>query len=147
MSRAGNAGGLFMLVLLVASACDVQPDYLKESARKRRIEALGVEHFDSAGAFKLAGLSTHREIKISALRPREVGADTLSPEFHVYHMRCGSCHDAPSPGSRPGYLWEASMSRMKKNAQDAGLLPITAEDQAAVLRFLRRHASDAAKSR
>lgn len=141
MRAAGGMAGTALLVLL-GTACDARPDYLKESARIQRLESLGVERFDSAGAFKLAGMSTHREIQIDALRPGELGADTLDPAFHVFHMRCGSCHDVPSPGSRPAYLWDAAMSRMKKNASDAGLMPISPEDEETVLRFLREHAAD-----
>ena len=35
------------------------------------------------------------------------------------------------------------MSRMRKNAADAGLLPNTPGDEAAILAFLRKHAADA----
>ena len=140
--RAPRATAGTALLLLLVAACDARPDYLKESARRRHLETLGVEKFDSAGLFKLAGMSTRREIQIDLLTPRELGADTLDPAFHVFHMRCGSCHAVPSPGSKPGYLWDAAMSRMKKNASDAGLMPISADDEETVLRFLRAHASD-----
>lgn len=128
--------------LFLAAGCDATPDYLKERAGQRRLAAAGVEGFDSAGAFRLAGMSTFRVIEIDALKPGALGADTLDPAYHVLHMRCGSCHGVPAPGSKPGYLWEAAMSRMKKNAADAGLLPIDPRDEAEVLRFLREHASD-----
>jgi hypothetical protein len=105
---------------------------------------VGVTRFDSAGAFRLAGMSTHREIDLVPLKPRELSAaDTADAGYHTFQMRCGSCHDVPSPASMPAYMWEAEMVRMKKNAADAGLLPITPEDEALVVEFLRRHASDA----
>lgn len=131
-----------LITLVATAACDASPDYLKEQGRRRRLAAVGVERFDSAAAFRLAGMSTHREIEIDALNPRALGSDTLGAAYHVFHMRCGSCHDVPSPSSKPGYLWEAVMSRMKTNARDAGLMPISSDDEAVVLRFLREHAAD-----
>ena len=130
-----------LITLVASAACDASPNYLKEQARRQRLAALGIERFDSAAAFQLAGMSTHREIKIDALDPRDLGADTLDPAYHVFQMRCGSCHDVPSPGSKPAFLWESAMSRMKKNAADAGLMPIRPEDEATVVRFLREHAA------
>ncbi|MDP2958249.1 MAG: hypothetical protein Q8N53_17610 [Longimicrobiales bacterium] len=131
-----------LITLATAAACDALPDHVQEQARRRRLAALGVERFDSAAAFRLAGMSTHREIKIDALDPGELGADTLVPAYHVFRMRCGSCHAVPSPGSKPAFLWDAAMSRMKKNAADAGLMPISPDDEAKVLQFLREHAAD-----
>jgi hypothetical protein len=131
-----------LLALVAAAACDATPNYLKEQADQKRLATLGVERFDSAGAFKLAGMSTFRVIAIDALKPGELGTDTLDPAYHVLHMRCGSCHAVPSPGSTPAFLWDATLSRMKKNAADAGLMPIDPRDEAEVLRFLREHASD-----
>ncbi|GMV05204.1 MAG: hypothetical protein AMXMBFR53_14830 [Gemmatimonadota bacterium] len=144
-----TTGAFLALAALVlgTAACDVTPDYLKEQGRRSRLKALGVEQFDSARAFKLAGMSTHREIQIDAARPGELDGDTLDPGYHEFHMRCGSCHAVPSPASKPGYLWEASLSRMKKNWSDAGLMPMSAEDEAAVLRFLKDHAADATRGR
>ena len=127
--------------MVATGACDGLPDHVKEQARLRRLAALGVERFDSVGAFHLAGMSTHREIKIDALDPRDLGADTLDPAYHVFQMRCGPCHDVPSPGSKPAFLWESAMSRMKKNAADAGLMPIRRDEEATVVRFLREHAA------
>lgn len=142
MTRAARLCLGVATVALAASACDGSSGYLEERARQRRMASLGIERFDSAAAYDLAGMSTHRRIEIEALKPRSLGADTLDPAYRTLHMRCGSCHDVPAPDSRPGYLWDASMTRMKKNARDAGLMPISAEDEAEVLRFLREHASD-----
>jgi hypothetical protein len=140
--RLSRGAAAVLIALLGAGGCDVTPNHLEEQAGRRRLSDLGVERFDSAAAFKLAGMSTYRSIEIDALRPAELGADTLDPAYHVLHMRCGSCHTVPDPGGRPAYLWDAAMSRMKKNAADAGLMPISPRDEAEVLRFLREHASD-----
>jgi hypothetical protein len=141
-ARLGLAAGL--VALTFGAACDATPDYLKEQARRDRLVALGVVRFDSAGAFQLAGMSTRRKVALVPLESGELPvADTLGLGYHTFHMRCASCHDVPSPATKPGYLWEATMSRMKKNAADAGLMPISEEDEAIVLDFLREHASDA----
>lgn len=131
-----------LITLAATAACDASPDYLKQQGRRRRLAALGIERFDSAAAFRLAGMSTHRDIRIDALDPSTLGPDTLDPAYHVFHMRCGSCHEVPAPSSKPGYLWDAVMSRMKTNARDAGLMPIGPDDEAIVLRFLQEHAGD-----
>ena len=136
----GAAAVLF--ALLGAGGCDATPGHLEERADRRRLSDLGVERFDSAAAFKLAGMSTYRAIEIDALRPSELGADTLDPEYPGLQRRGGWCRAVPSPGGRPAYLWDAALSRMKKNAADAGLMPIDPRDEAEVLRFLREHASD-----
>jgi len=101
-----------------------------------------VAGFDTAGAYRLAGMSTRREIDLVPLGPGELAGDTLGVGYRTFRTRCASCHDAPSPGSQPAYMWEAIMSRMKKNAADAGLMPISAEDDTIVFGFLRKHASD-----
>jgi hypothetical protein len=134
--------GLAALGVVLLSACDARPEDRREEARARELEAAGVQRFDSAGAYGLAGVSTRRRIEVEALRPEALGADTLDPAFHLLQMRCGSCHGVPAPGSKPAYLWDAVLSRMKQNIAAAGLLPMSAADEAAVLRFLKDHAAD-----
>jgi hypothetical protein len=132
-----------LATLMATGACDGSGGPLEEQGRLRRLAGLGIERFDSAAAFRLAGMSTHRQIQLDVLDPRKLGADTLDPTYHLLHMRCGSCHGVPAPSSKPAFLWEASLSRMKKNIADAGLMPMTPDDEAQVLRFLREHAADA----
>lgn len=130
------------MALAAVAGCDPTPDYLKEEARRMRLAELGVELYDSTGTYELAGMSTHREIDIPLLRPEDLGADTLDPAFDVFALRCGSCHAVPAPGAKPAYLWDAALSRMRKNAEDAGLMPMGPDDEALVRRFLREHAAD-----
>ncbi len=130
-----------LAVLLGGTGCDTTPDYLQEQMRRDRLAGLGVARFDSAGAYQLAGMSTRRNVRLVALKPGELGADTLDAAYHTFHMRCGSCHDVPAPRSKPPYLWEATMSRMKKNASDAGLMPISDEEEGRILEFLRNRAA------
>jgi len=127
--------------ILFAAACDTSPAYLREEGRRRHLQSLGIEGFDSGGAYALAGVSTMRRIDIATLDPRKLGEDTLDGAYRVLLMRCGACHDVPAPDSKPAYLWESVVSRMKKNAQDAGLMPMDPGDEVAVLGFLREHAA------
>jgi len=131
-----------LVPILVAAACGASPDYLREEGRRRHLESLGVDRFDSGGAYPLAGVSTTRRIEIAALDPGKLGDDTSDAAYDVLLMRCGACHDVPAPDSKPAYLWESVVSRMRKNAQDAGLMPMDSSDEAAVLRFLREHAAE-----
>lgn len=128
--------------ILFAAACDTSPAYLREEGRRRHLESLGIERFDSGGAYSLAGVSTMRRIEIDALDPRKLHGDTLDAAYHMLLMRCGACHDVPAPDSKPADLWESVVGRMKKNAQDAGLMPMDSSDETAVLRFLREHAAE-----
>lgn len=142
MIHAPRALPSILALLAVAAACDASPGYLKDEGRRHRLAELGVERFDSTGRYRLAGVSATRDVEVAALKPGELGADTLDAGYHAFGMRCGTCHDVPSPGSKPAYLWDAVVSRMKRNARDAGLMPMSPGNEAAVLRFLREHAAD-----
>jgi hypothetical protein len=131
-----------LTLLLLAGACDTGPAYLQEEGRRRHLQELGVERFDAGGDYRLAGVSAVRTIAVEPVEPGELGADTTDGAFGLFSMRCGACHEPPSPGSKPSYLWAPVMSRMKKNAQDAGLMPPSADDEALILDFLQRHAAD-----
>lgn len=131
-----------LAVLLLAAACDTGPAYLREEGRRRHLQELGVERFDGGGDYRLAGVSAVRTIQVEPMKPGALGADTADAAFGLFSMRCGACHDRPAPGSKPAYLWESVVSRMRKNAQDAGLMPPSAEDEALILGFLQRHAAD-----
>jgi hypothetical protein len=113
---------------------------VKEQGRRHRLAELGIERFDSTG-HKLAGVSATREIVVPLLKRGELTGDTLGMEYRTLEMRCRACHQLPSPGSKPAYLWEGVLTRMTKNASDAGLMPMSSADQAEVLRFLRRHSA------
>lgn len=138
-SRAWASG---LALLLVMAACDASPAYLREEGRRKHLADLGIQRFDSAQAYRLAGVSALRILSVPAMRPGELGADTADAAFGVFSMRCGACHDRPSPGAKPAYMWAATLSRMKKNAEDAGLLPMSAEDETLILGLLQKHAAD-----
>lgn len=129
-----------LVALLGLAACDATPSNVKEQGRRRRLAELGIERFDATG-HRLAGVSATQQILVPPLKRGELGDDTLAGAYRAFSMRCRACHQLPSPGSKPAYLWEGVVSRMKKNAADAGLMPMSSADEADVLAFLRRHAA------
>ena len=125
---------------VLGSGCNVTPDYVLEDGRRRRLEAAGVETFDSAGDFKLAGMSAIRDIEVEPLDKSSLGGDTLSAAYRTFTARCGACHDVPNPRSKRAYAWRSDLRRMSHNQERAGLLPMTPEQRSIVLRYLERHA-------
>ncbi len=126
------------LLLAGTVACDNSGGYLAEQGRRRRLAEqgrrhrlaeLGVQPFDSTGRYALEGVST-------------LGRDTLDGAFKTFRARCQACHDLPAPGSKPAYLWDATLSRMRKDVAEAGLMPWSSMDEAAIRRFLEDHTSD-----
>ncbi|MCG6957517.1 MAG: hypothetical protein LJF04_16120 [Gemmatimonadetes bacterium] len=140
MVRTRHAALAGFVAILGLAACDATPANVKEQGRRHRLAALGIERFDSTG-HTLAGVSATREIMVPLLKRGELGSDTLGGAYRAFSMRCRACHQLPSPGSKPAYLWDGVVSRMRKNAVDAGLMPMSASDQAEVLDFLQRHAA------
>lgn len=140
-SRAFPPRVLLLGVALVLGtvACDALPANVKDQGRARRLAAIGIERFDSTGSHRLAGVSATRTIAVLPLKTAELAGDTLSADYHTFRMRCGACHALPSPSTHPGYMWEGIVERMRKNAVDAGLMPMGTDDQAAVVRFLEKH--------
>ncbi|MHB1192839.1 MAG: hypothetical protein ACYC6F_07305 [Longimicrobiales bacterium] len=62
--------------LMATSACDGSGGQLEEQGRLRRLAGLGIERFDSAAAFRLAGMSTHRQIQLDVVDPRKLGGNS-----------------------------------------------------------------------
>jgi hypothetical protein len=125
---------------LGAVACDALPPAVKDQARARSLVELGIERFDSTGAYQLAGVSATRTIEVPPLKRGELGADTLGAGYHLFRMRCQACHQLPSPSAHPAHLWEGIVGRMRTNALNAGLMPMTQDEEATVVSFLQRHA-------
>ena len=130
-----------LVVLLAATACDATPANVKEQGKRRRLAALGIETFDGSGTHRLAGVSATRIISVEPLDARALDGDTLGAGYRLLSMRCGACHQPPAPASKPAWLWEGTVARMRQNAREAGLMPMSAGDEAEVLRFLQRHAA------
>lgn len=109
--------------------------------RKHRVRELGIE-FDAVGNAPRAGVSVFREINVEPLDPRQLGADTVSPAYHVLLHRCGACHITPAPAQLQAYQWKVVVTRMEGIIRDAGILPLAPRDRDAILSLLQRHAKD-----
>ncbi len=136
------SGRLFLALALLLPGCDARPAYLHVDAREKRLDDVGVESLDPTGAAPRAGVRLLRRIEVEPLDSREIGADTLSDEFHVFIHRCATCHEAPAPGQRTARRWQAAIGRMEANIRDTGLLRLTDEERQAILSFLQRHSAD-----
>jgi len=124
---------------LATTGCEGVPRSVLEDAREVRLKREGIETFDSNGVAPLAGVSALRIIEVEPLDRRSLGSDTLSQGFRTFVMRCRACHEVPDPRALPAYQWPGVMSRMKRNIEKAGLIPIPSEEERAVLDFLQRH--------
>ena len=135
------AAGLTLISAL--AACDALPPAVKDQGRARRLAELGIERFDSTGAYRLAGVSATRTIEVPPLKGGELEGDTLGAGYRAFRMRCQACHELPSPSAHPASLWEGIVGRMRTNAMSAGLMPMAQDDEAAVVSFLQKHAGSA----
>lgn len=133
--------GLSLAALPLLAGCDTLPDYIKEDLQEQRLAETGVVAVDPSGSSPSAGLSILRRIEVEALDPREIGADTTTQGFHRLVHRCGTCHSTPSPKIRNASEWKYVFSRMGKHMREAGLIPLSQEDQALILTFLQKHAA------
>jgi hypothetical protein len=132
------AVGLTLLSAVVA--CDALPPAVKDQRRARRLAELGIERFDGADAYQLAGVSATRTIEVPPPKRGELEGDTLGAAYRAFRMRCQGCHELPSPSAHPTSLWEGIVARMRTNSLNAGLMPMTPVDEATVVSFLRKHA-------
>lgn len=143
MTGPGIRGALVGAAILMMISCGGIPENILEQGRERRLEAAGVESFDSTGSFDLAGMSATRRIEVEPLDLRKLDGDTVGPAYLAFHARCSACHAPPAPESKTASLWSGVMNRMSHNQEDAGLMPMSASDKALVLDFLQRHAKPA----
>ena len=128
---------------LAMASCGGIPESVLEQGRERRLEAVGVESFDTTDSFDLAGMSATRLIEVEPLDVRKLDGDTVGPAYLAFHTRCSACHAPPAPGSKTASLWSGVMNRMSDNQEDAGLMPMRPGEKALVLEFLQRHAKPA----
>lgn len=120
--------------------CDATPRYLRKDIQERRMENLGVTAVDPSGTAAAAGTSLFQNLGLPPIKPRKIGADTMSPGFHRYVHRCGTCHSAPDPGLRTASMWRYVFPRMEQRMREAGLIPLAPTDQLLIHEFLARHA-------
>jgi mono/diheme cytochrome c family protein len=69
--------------------------------------------------------------------------DADSPGAQVYQARCGTCHPPHEPRSLTAAMWEVQLERMRETMRRRGVMPLTADEQALVLAYLKAHATDA----
>jgi ribosomal protein L31 len=77
----------------------------------------------------LAAACTHQALPDS---------DTYAARLYV--ERCGQCHPAYNPRQLTAAMWETQVDAMQPRIQQAGLAPLSADERAAILDYLQRHA-------
>lgn len=148
MRSTTSSADAFLLILGLAlaaglAACgDALPDHVKEDARRKQLRELGVEHVEPTGGPRRAGVSAIRRIDVEPLDPAVLGADTASVAYHRFLHRCGACHEAPAPSQHTASEWSAVFTRMHRNIEEAGLIPVSDPDRRTILDFLQRHAGE-----
>ncbi|MGH7787818.1 MAG: hypothetical protein ACRERC_13170 [Candidatus Binatia bacterium] len=75
------------------------------------------------------------------------GCDAALPEPEsapalLYAQRCAGCHRLYAPGLMTGEMWKVTVARMQGELARRGLPPLDAAQQASLLDYLSRHASD-----
>ena len=69
--------------------------------------------------------------------------DADSPGAQLYQARCGTCHPLHEPRALTAAMWEVQVERMRETMRRRGATPLTADEQALVLTYLKAHATDA----
>jgi cytochrome c5 len=69
--------------------------------------------------------------------------DADSPGAQVYQARCGTCHPLHEPRSLTAAMWEVQVNRMRDTMRRRGVAPLSEDEQALVLAYLRAHATNA----
>ena len=62
-----------------------------------------------------------------------------SPGARLYQQRCDTCHRIFAPSSLKYEMWKFQVDRMQGEMARRGLPPLTAEERATVLDYLKRH--------
>ncbi|MGA6972490.1 MAG: hypothetical protein WBY93_12720 [Candidatus Binatus sp.] len=66
--------------------------------------------------------------------------DASSPPAQLYVSRCGNCHAPYDPHELTAAMWDTQVTMMEVKIQAAGLPPLTPDDRAAILEYLKRNA-------
>jgi Dihaem cytochrome c len=69
--------------------------------------------------------------------------DANSPGAQLYQARCGTCHPLHEPRALTAAMWEIQVDKMRETMRRRGVTPLTADEQALLLSYLRAHATDA----
>jgi hypothetical protein len=136
-----RACGLVLLLALVTAAALSQ----RESRRKDRsvdaaaaLRELAATRLAPAGSAPQAGISARANIEVREFPGRLARTLHDDPDFHRLAHRCGVCHSTPDPALHTAAEWSAVIERMSRTIDAAGLLVLSPDDSAAVLRALTR---------
>jgi hypothetical protein len=66
--------------------------------------------------------------------------DAASPEAQLYVSKCGNCHTPYNPHELTAEMWDTQVTMMELKMQSAGLPPLTPDDRASILEYLKRNA-------
>jgi cytochrome c5 len=69
--------------------------------------------------------------------------DADSPGAQIYQTRCGTCHPLHEPRSLTAAMWEIQVQKMRETMRRRGARPLTEDEEAVLLSYLRAHATDA----
>jgi hypothetical protein len=69
--------------------------------------------------------------------------DADSPGAQIYAARCGTCHALHEPRALTAAMWEIQVEKMRETMRRRGARPLTDDEQALVLNYLKAHATDA----
>lgn len=69
--------------------------------------------------------------------------DADSPGARLYQARCGTCHPLHEPRSLTAAMWEIQVRKMRETMRRRGAEPLTEDEEAVLLSYLRAHATDA----
>ncbi len=65
-----------------------------------------------------------------------------SPEAGVYLQRCSGCHPPPEPSKYTFERWRDLLGLMEMQMARKGLPPLSKEERAMILDYLRRHSQE-----
>lgn len=65
--------------------------------------------------------------------------DAESQDAKLYAAKCAPCHSLPHPKRHTYEQWEHMMGVMEKQMEHRKMPPLTTEEKAAVLRYLKGH--------
>src|SRR5271156_3605367 len=66
--------------------------------------------------------------------------DASSPAAQLYVSRCGNCHAPYDPHELTAAMWDTQITMMEVKMQTAGLPPLTPDDRASILEYLKSNA-------
>ncbi|MFZ2060827.1 MAG: hypothetical protein WAU82_07435 [Candidatus Binatus sp.] len=76
---------------------------------------------------------------ISGCKPASL-PDATSPAAQLYVSRCGNCHVPYPPHEMTAAMWDTQVTMMETKIQAAGMRPLTSEERASILDYLKRNA-------